>query len=761
MNMAPPINEFERYVALGYRRLTPVMPPGVDLEPWCASYKKLHSTRKPEDGRGKVPGELQPSGRWSNKTDWGMRDPKPVEIARWKRWGANLGIVTIDGLVGIDADTMNLEHARLIKAEIEATVGRTPIRIGRYPKALYPVRCSEPFGHQEFYFDDKQGKFEILAGGNQFVAEGLHQITRQPYTWPVPLVPFDELPIVAPETLLALIASLRAKLPNVGSVASSQPRSGEPIDQTKLTSKADVVTHWVRNTPNTFDDRGAYIKYGYAIKAALSDDPDLAWDLWESWCKSWTGGENDDVTIESDWRGFKPPFEAGWIHLSQRFYEATGRPLNETRAAHWCEDIVEPEEQALPYVSIFPNEDAEAAPRKTLEGSYYDFPDPASIEPEDFLYDSWLVRDYVSLISAQTKVGKSLLMITVALAMASGKPLLGVKTLRTYRVRIWNGEDTITTMKRRIAAAMRCHGLTREDIGDRLIINSGRDQPIVVAVQARDGAKIQAPVVEELLSYLQKQQVDVLVIDPFIKAHKVSENDNAAIDAVAQEWVRVADQAHVGVVLVHHSRKLNGAEASVDDSRGASSLPSAARATLVLARMTKKEAEKVGRTKTYKSMFRIADAASNLAAAPGDDEQWFEIASVDLGNARFAEDGTLLKRSDRIGVARLSTVVGAAEDEEDVERAGCERVALAEIAKGGWRRDIRAGDGWAGIPIARAFRIDLDDLDGKAQVKNMIALWLRQGKLTEESQTDKNRNKRTFLNVSATNSEQAVESFFD
>lgn len=740
------INEFQRYAALGYRIITPVFPPEVDLEPWCASYKKLHAKRNPRDDRGKVPGEKQASGRWSNKLDWGMRAPRPSELVKWKSWSANLGVVTVDNLVAIDADTLNLDLARLIKAEIEATIGRTPIRIGRYPKALYPVRCSEPFGHQEFYFDNQEGKFEILAGGNQFVAQGVHPVTRQPYTWPVPIVPLGELPIVTPETLHALMAALRAKLPDAGSVASSRARTGPPVPQASLMSKPDLMAHCVRHTPNTYPARADYIKYGYAIKAALIDEPELARDLWEEWCKNWEGGENEDATIESDWNGFKPPFETGWRHILKRYEEATGR---DERPAHWCEDIVEEASEEPPaetWTPLFPDsEDAPAA--RTLEGDYYDFPEASSLEPEDFLYDSWMVRDYVSLISAQTKVGKSLLMISIALAMASGKPLLGVSTLRPLRVRIWNGEDTILTMKRRIAACMKNFGLTRADIGDRLIINSGRDQPIVVAVQARDGAKIIAPVADELISYLQKQAVDVLVIDPFIKAHRVSENDNAAIDAVAQEWVRVAGQGKVAVVLVHHSRKLNGNEASVDDSRGASSLPSAARSTLVLARMTKKEGEKAGRSKTYKSLFRIADSASNLAAAPGDDTQWFEIASVDLGNARFAEDGSVLRRSDRVGVARLSGITGGMEDEGDMEQQDMERRAMDEIAKGGWRRDVRAGDGWAGIPIGRAFRIDMEDADGKAQIKAMISRWLLQGKLTEETLTDKNRNKRTFLCV--------------
>ena len=37
--------------------------------------------------------------------------------------------------------------------------------------------------------------------------------------------------------------------------------------------------------------------------------------------------------------------------------------------------------------------------------------------------------------------------------MATGKALLGVKPEGLFRVRIWNGEDPIEEMERRIAAA--------------------------------------------------------------------------------------------------------------------------------------------------------------------------------------------------------------------------------------------------------------------------------------------------------------------
>ena len=63
---------------------------------------------------------------------------------------------------------------------------------------------------------------------------------------------------------------------------------------------------------------------------------------------------------------------------------------------------------------------------------------------------------------------------------------------------------------------------------------------------------------------------DVFTLDPFVSTHHVSENDNMMIDAVAKTFGRIAGKANVAVEAVDHTRKLGGAAATIDDSRGAS-----------------------------------------------------------------------------------------------------------------------------------------------------------------------------------------------
>jgi RecA-family ATPase len=127
------------------------------------------------------------------------------------------------------------------------------------------------------------------------------------------------------------------------------------------------------------------------------------------------------------------------------------------------------------------------------------------------------------------------------------------------RVWLWNLEDPQEETERKIQAAALHYELTPEDIGDRLLIDSGRDQKLVIAQTTRDGAVIVQPVVDSLVAEIVARKIDVLVIDPFVSCHEVAENDNSAMDMVVKEWGRVAQRGNCAVHLVHHTRKMGDA----------------------------------------------------------------------------------------------------------------------------------------------------------------------------------------------------------
>jgi hypothetical protein len=292
-------------------------------------------------------------------------------------------------------------------------------------------------------------------------------------------------------------------------------------------------------------------------------------------------------------------------------------------------------------------------------------------------------------------------------------------------------------MVRRIQAAAKHYGLSQDDIGDRLFLDSGREQPLVIAEPARNGFVICRPVVDGMIGQLKERAIDVLIIDPFVSCHRVTENDNNAIDAVTKTWAGVADAGNCAAELVHHIRK-GEQEVTVESARGGGSFGDACRMVRVINRMTKDEAEKAG-VDNHRLYFRTYNDKNNLAP-PADKSDWFKLVSVDLGNGPL---GPNVVGGDSIGVVApwkwpdpLDGITGRDFD----------KVAAA-IHAGRWRENSQAKD-WVGYAVAKALKIDLDSKAGKAKAASLVKYWLKTGALVVVEEPDANRIMRKFVKVS-------------
>jgi hypothetical protein len=78
-------------------------------------------------------------------------------------------------------------------------------------------------------------------------------------------------------------------------------------------------------------------------------------------------------------------------------------------------------------------------------------------------------------------------------------------------------------------------------------------QPLRVA--SLEKGEIVFPDADALTKALIESRIDVLILDPFVKTHSVSENDNAAIDSVARKFNDIAESADCSIELAHHVRK--------------------------------------------------------------------------------------------------------------------------------------------------------------------------------------------------------------
>jgi hypothetical protein len=372
---------------------------------------------------------------------------------------------------------------------------------------------------------------------------------------------------------------------------------------------------------------------------------------------------------------------------------------------------------------------------KELKATPYVWRDPASIPRREFLYGQHLVRKFASAKFAAGGVGKSILALTEAIAMATGRPLLGITPPKRLRVWYWNGEDPQDETDRRIAAICLHYGITAEELDGWLFSDSGRDQEIIIAVQTKDGARLAEPVVKSLTDAILDNEIDVLIIDPFVSSHRVTENDTMAMELVAKKWTRIADETSAAVELIHHTRKTGGAEATVEDGRGAVAVLAAVRSAQVLNKMSEADGTKAG-VGNHRQYFNVENGKANLAPPP-EGKNWFRIVSVSLGNG-----GEIAPEGDNVGVVvkwkwpdPLDGITGADFDS-----------AAAAIRTGRWKENIQAKD-WVGRPIARALGLDLDNKADKAKVKGLIHVWLKAGNLVVIEEKDDHREIKNFVRV--------------
>jgi hypothetical protein len=376
-------------------------------------------------------------------------------------------------------------------------------------------------------------------------------------------------------------------------------------------------------------------------------------------------------------------------------------------------------------------------PPRPLTATPWVWRDPKTISPREFLYGKHYIRKFVSAGFGAPGGGKTSRRLVEALAMASGRALLGVKPVQKLKVWYWNGEDPQEETDRRLAAACLHYGIRPGEIQGYLFTDSGRTTPIVIAQQAKSGTIIADPVVKELKDGIKARGIDVMTMDPFVSCHRVAENDNPAIDAVAKKFAEIADEADCSIELEHHVRKTNGNEATVDDGRGASSLVGAARSIEVLNKMTPAEAEKLGLDQHWRYFF-VDDGKANMA--PLGDRKWYQLASVNLGNCT-----ELYPDGDNVGVVTTWTPPNPL---DGVTGDHFER-ASKEIRSGNWKENIQAKD-WVGRPIAKCLGLNLNIRADKAKVRGLIDIWVKAGSLAVVEDTDpESRKKKKFVRVAA------------
>jgi hypothetical protein len=120
--------------------------------------------------------------------------------------------------------------------------------------------------------------------------------------------------------------------------------------------------------------------------------------------------------------------------------------------------------------------------------------------------------------------------------------------------------------------------------------------------------------------------------DPFMKTHSLPENDNKAMDFVAELLTRMAIEFHIAADAPHHTKKGVMVAGDADAGRGAGSIKDDARLVYTLVRMTSEEAKKLGITEAERVFLVRLDSGKVNLVPPSTKARWFKLVGVNLGN---------------------------------------------------------------------------------------------------------------------------------
>lgn len=228
--------------------------------------------------------------------------------------------------------------------------------------------------------------------------------------------------------------------------------------------------------------------------------------------------------------------------------------------------------------------------------------DPTALPVRQWLIAPRLPVGDVCQCVGEPGISKSTFTLRDALAIATGREeiLRGLsqarKSLSWERlhksgpVLIYNAEDRLAEMERRLAAAQQYLAISSADMRHPIILWSGVDHDHLVIMRRAEqrGALRPAPGLDALEATIRLHQVAFIALDP--QASLVSggaENDTDDQDALFQQLARLAFRTNCSIMVVHHTSKATrDAAGDMGAGRGAFSAVAKVRSAFTLTNVT-------------------------------------------------------------------------------------------------------------------------------------------------------------------------------
>ena len=192
-------------------------------------------------------------------------------------------------------------------------------------------------------------------------------------------------------------------------------------------------------------------------------------------------------------------------------------------------------------------------------------PPPGWIEP------GLLPPQGILFVGGEPKVGKSLLVANLALALAAGQDRVGFQVPTARRVLICQFELPVPQFVSRLAVM-------------RPRIGAAADQNLLVDTRAA-GHLLSAPQgLNHFLAAARQASAEVIVVDPLYSTHDQDENDTRSMAALCQSLLRLRDASKAALIVVHNVRKSIGRDEIGRAFRGSSALHAVGDSYLLLTR---------------------------------------------------------------------------------------------------------------------------------------------------------------------------------
>jgi hypothetical protein len=192
-------------------------------------------------------------------------------------------------------------------------------------------------------------------------------------------------------------------------------------------------------------------------------------------------------------------------------------------------------------------------------------PPPCWIEP------GLLPPQGILFVGGEPKVGKSLLVANLALALASGRDRAGFTVPAARRVLVCQFELPTPQFVARLASM-------------RAAMGAAADNNLLVDTRAC-GHMLSAPQgLNHFLAAARTAAAEVILLDPLYSAHDQDENDTRSMAALCQSLLKLREVSKAALIVVHHVRKSIARDEIGSAFRGSSALNAVGDSYLLLTR---------------------------------------------------------------------------------------------------------------------------------------------------------------------------------